>query len=101
MSEFLPTMQAPSLFKLLAHDLRFRIVTLLARSDYNGQELIRLLKQPQNLVSYHVRLLADQHLVTERRNSADERSIYYHLDLEGLQTLYLTSGEELHPSLGI
>lgn len=90
----------PAFFKLLAHEVRWKIVTFLARSDYNGQELIGLLKQPQNLVSYHLRLLSEQHLITERRNSADERSIYYSLDLGTLRTLYRASGESLHPFLG-
>ena len=87
--------------KLLAHDLRWKILTLLARSDYNGQEFMRLLGQPQNLVSYHLRKLHEQHLVHEHRSIADERSIYYSLDLDTLRTLYQSAGEALHPALGI
>jgi protein-tyrosine-phosphatase/DNA-binding transcriptional ArsR family regulator len=90
---------SPDFFKLLAHDLRWRLLQLLARSDYSGQELVRLLQQPQNLVSYHLRLLAEKHLIAERRSSADERSIYYRLDLETLRTLYFASGDALHPLL--
>jgi Protein-tyrosine-phosphatase len=96
-----PSFHAPDLFKLLAHDLRWGIVSLLAHSDYSGQELVRFLQQPQNLVSYHLKLLLRQHLIKERRNSADERSIYFSLDLETLQSLYLTSGIALHPALRI
>jgi protein-tyrosine-phosphatase len=88
------------LFKLLAHDIRWRILHFLAHSDYNGQELVHLLKQPQNLVSYHLRLLANNQIVTERRSSADERSIYYSLDVHALRTRYFASGEALHPILG-
>ena len=91
--------QAPEFFKLLAHTIRWRLLQLLARSDYNGQELVRLLSQPQNLVSYHLKLLAEHHLVKERRSSADERSIYYSLDLATLRTLYFGAGDALHPLL--
>jgi ArsR family transcriptional regulator, arsenate/arsenite/antimonite-responsive transcriptional repressor / arsenate reductase (thioredoxin) len=87
--------------KLLAHDLRWKILTLLARSDYNGQEFMRLLGQPQNLVSYHLRKLHEQHLVREHRSTADERSIYYSLDLDTVRSLYQTAGEALHPALGV
>ena len=68
---------APDFLKLLAHDLRWKILTLLAHSDYNGQEFVRLLGQPQNLVSYHLRKLYEQRLVREHRSTADERSIYF------------------------
>jgi ArsR family transcriptional regulator, arsenate/arsenite/antimonite-responsive transcriptional repressor / arsenate reductase (thioredoxin) len=91
--------QAPAFFKMLAHDIRWRLLQLLTRSDYSGQELVRLLSQPQNLVSYHLRLLAEHHLVKERRSNADERSIYYSLDLATLRTLYFGAGDALHPLL--
>ena len=92
---------APEFLKLLAHDLRWQIVSLLAHSDYNGQEFIRLLGQPQNLVSYHLRKLHAQRLVTEHRSTADERSIYYSLDLETVRSLYRRAGVSLHPALGL
>src|SRR5258708_27838467 len=87
----------PDLFKLLAHDIRWSMLQMLARSDYSGQEFVRKLKLPQNLTSYHLRQLAEHGLVKERRSSADERSIYYSLDLEILRTRYFTSGGMLHP----
>jgi len=92
---------APNFLKLLAHDMRWRILTLLAHSDYNGQEFIRLLGQPQNLVSYHLRKLHEQHLVTEHRSTADERSIYYSLDLDTVRSLYQRAGVSLHPALAV
>src|SRR3954453_16454537 len=91
--------QAPAFFKMLAHDIRWRLLQLLTRSDYNGQELVRLLSQPQNLVSYHLRLLAEHHLVKERRSNADERSIYYSLDLATLRTLSFGAGDGFNPLL--
>lgn len=91
---------ASIVLKVLAHELRWKILALLARSDYCVAEIVRFLKQPQNLVSYHLRKLRDQHLVTERRSSADARDIYYSLDLATFRSLYLATGEALHPALG-
>ncbi|HLG65342.1 MAG TPA: ArsR family transcriptional regulator [Ktedonosporobacter sp.] len=91
----------PDFLKLLAHELRWKILTRLARSDYNVAEIVRFLDQPQNVVSYHLRKLRDLHLVTERRSTADERSLYYSLDLETFRTLYLATGEAVHPAVGL
>lgn len=100
MSIDLSSTQPPGILRLLAHEIRWKLLTLLARSDYCVQELVRLLHQPQNLVSYHLRQLRDEHVVTERRSSADARDIYYSLDLASLRTLYLATGQALHPALG-
>jgi ArsR family transcriptional regulator, arsenate/arsenite/antimonite-responsive transcriptional repressor / arsenate reductase (thioredoxin) len=91
--------QPPDLLKLLAHDLRWGLVSALARSDHRVNELVRLLDQPMNLVSYHLKQLRDQHLVTERRSSADGRDVYYSLDLDTLRTRYFATGAALHPTL--
>jgi protein-tyrosine-phosphatase len=93
--------QPPRILKLLAHDLRWQLLVLLAQSDHAVQELVRLVEQPQNLVSYHLRQLAQQGIVHDRRSSADERSIYYSLDLDYLHTLYFSAPSELHPALGV
>jgi predicted transcriptional regulator len=45
--------------KLLAHDVRWVLVTALAESDRRVQELVTLLARPQNLISYHLRLLRE------------------------------------------
>src|SRR5215467_12587154 len=92
---------APDFLKLLAHDLRWKMLTLLARGDHNGQDFMRLLGLPQNLISYHLRKLHEQHLVREHRSTADERSIYYSLDLDTVRSLYQNAGEALHPALGM
>lgn len=92
--------QSPDILKLLAHDMRWKILSLLARSDYCVQELVHFLQQPQNLVSYHLRRLHNYGILTERRSTADGRDIYYSLDLEKLQALYFTSAGALHPALG-
>src|SRR5919198_2784720 len=89
----------PDVLKLLAHDLRWNLVSALARSDHRVNELVRLLDQPMNLVSYHLKQLRDQQLVTERRSSADGRDVYYNLDLDLLRTRYFATGAALHPAL--
>ena len=85
--------------KLLAHELRWKLVTALSRSDYRVYELVHLLDQPMNLVSYHLKQLRDQQLVTEHRSSADGRDVYYSLDIEALRTRYFAAGESIHPAL--
>jgi len=85
--------------KLLAHDVRWHLLAALAESDRRVQELVDRLHRPQNLVSYHLRLLREGQMVKERRSSADGRDVYYSLDLDHLRTLYLDSGQALHPAL--
>src|SRR6266568_7962756 len=91
---------APSVLKLLAHDLRWTLLQQLTQSDYRVAELVAQVKQPLNLVSYHLRQLRQAGLVHERRSTADERSFYYSLDLQRLHLLYLEASSSLHPSLG-
>ena len=73
--------------KLLAHDVRWALLAALAESDRRVQELVALLQRPQNLVSYHLRLLREGQIVSERRSSADGRDVYYSLDLDYLSPL--------------
>jgi protein-tyrosine-phosphatase len=89
----------PSFLKLLAHGLRWRLVEALARSDRRVQELAAVVGEPHNLVSYHLRRLRDQALVSERRSAADGRDIYYSLDLDRLKGLYFAAPESLHPGI--
>jgi protein-tyrosine-phosphatase len=89
----------PEVLKLAGHPIRWSVLTRLAHSDYRVQELVTFLQLPQNLVSYHLRQLRTGNLVTERKSSADERSVYYSLDLEQFRSLYLQAGEQLHPAL--
>ena len=101
MSGTLSPTQPPGFLHLLAHELRWKILVLLGRSDYCVQELVRLLEQPQNLVSYHLRRLHDQRLVNERRSTADGRDIYYSLDINMLRTLYFAAADSLNPALHV
>ena len=91
---------APPVFvRMAAHPLRWRLLTELARSDYRVRELVALVDQPQNLVSYHLRLLREDGLVTATRSSFDGRDSYYHLDLHRCAEALTESGAALHPAL--
>lgn len=85
--------------KLLAHDIRWRILLALSRSDHRVEELVKQIKQPHNLISYHLKRLRLQRLVTERRSSADGRDVYYSLNLDQFRQLYFATGQALHPAL--
>jgi protein-tyrosine-phosphatase len=85
--------------QLAGHPLRWRLLGDLARSDRTVHELTGLVRQPQNLVSYHLGKLRDAHLVSARRSSADRRDAYYTVDLTRLGGLLAATGEALHPGL--
>ena len=91
--------QPPGVLKLVAHEVRWNLLQHLSRSDYRVNDLVERLRLPQNLVSYHLKQLRQGHLVTERRSSADERAVFYSLDLKRFQELYLAAGETLHPGV--
>lgn len=90
---------APDFLKLLAHDLRWQLLTALTHSDRRVQELAALVNRPMNLVSYHLRQLREAGLVTEHRSSADGRDVYCSLDLDELARRYRLGGARLHPLL--
>ncbi|GAA3316503.1 ArsR family transcriptional regulator [Nonomuraea dietziae] len=90
---------APAFLRLAAHPLRWRLLTELAAGDYRVRELVELVGQPQNLVSYHLRLLRGGGLITSRRSSFDARDSYYHLELEGCAHALAATGAALHPAL--
>lgn len=91
---------APSAFvRLASHPLRWKLLTELGNSDYRVRELVTLVDQPQNVVSYHLRLLRDAGLVTSTRSSFDGRDSYYHLDLNRCAYALAETGAALHPAL--
>ena len=90
---------APTFVRLVAHQLRWRLLSELADSDYRVRELVTLVGEPQNLVSYHLRLLRDGGLVTVTRSTFDGRDSYYHLDLDRFADALADSGTALHPAL--
>lgn len=85
--------------KLLAHDVRWQILVILAESDRRVQELVELLERPMNLVSYHLRLLREAGLVQEHRSDADGRDLYYTLTLTLVAHQFRMVGKFLHPAL--
>jgi protein-tyrosine-phosphatase/DNA-binding transcriptional ArsR family regulator len=89
----------PSFVHLAAHPVRWRLLTELADSDLRVRELVELVGQPQNLVSYHLRLLRDSELITARRSSFDARDNYYHLNLDRCAHALAATGAALHPAL--
>jgi protein-tyrosine-phosphatase/DNA-binding transcriptional ArsR family regulator len=92
---------APAFVRLAGHPLRWRLLSELAQSDLRVRELVTLIGQPQNLVSYHLRLLRDGGLVTASRSSFDGRDSYYHLDLDRCAEALAGAGTALHPALSL
>jgi len=96
---FQETAEPPVFLGLLANKQRWRMVCALAKGDRRVSELVTLLEEPQNLVSYHLRQLRGQEVVRERRSSADQRDVYYSLNLARLRGDLLATAESLHPGL--
>ena len=93
------TATPPEFVRLAGHPLRWQLLTILAGGDHRVRELVRQVDQPQNLVSYHLRLLRAGGLVTAARSSFDARDSYYHLDLDRVADALAGVGAALHPSL--
>src|SRR3954466_14055891 len=89
----------PTFVRLAAHPLRWRLLAELAARDYRVRELVARVAQPQNLVSYHLRLLRDGGLVTVTRSSFDGRDSYHHLDLDRCADELTATGPALPPAL--
>ncbi len=70
---------ALSLLKILADDTRWRIIHRLRFSDHQVSELVELLQQPQNLISYHLGILRQAGFVQLHRSDADRRVLFYSL----------------------
>jgi protein-tyrosine-phosphatase/DNA-binding transcriptional ArsR family regulator len=89
----------PLFLQLVAHPVRWRILRELAYSDRAVWELVQLLDEPQSLLSYHLRKLRADGIVSKRQSSADRRDHYYAIDLAHCATLFQTAGGSLHPGL--
>jgi protein-tyrosine-phosphatase len=94
-----PDASPTELLQLVGHPLRWQLLGELARSDRTVHELMDLVEQPQNLVSYHLGKLRSAHVVSGRRSSADRRDAYYAVDLTRLGALLSAAGGALHPGL--
>jgi protein-tyrosine-phosphatase/DNA-binding transcriptional ArsR family regulator len=89
----------PEVLALAGHELRWRLLGELARSDRQVRELTGLVGQPQSLVSYHLGRLRAGGLVAMRRSSADRRESYYRIDLVRCGELLADAAAALHPGL--
>lgn len=89
----------PDVLALAGHELRWRLLAELARSDRQVRELTGLIGQPQSLVSYHLARLRAGGLVATRRSSADRRDAYYRIDLVRCGELFADAAAALHPGL--
>ena len=94
-----PAVAPPPFVQLAGHPLRWRLLGELARSDRRVRELVALVSEPQNLVSYHLRKLREAGLVGARRSTFDARDAYYHLDLASCADALAAAGPALHPGL--
>ena len=89
----------PPLMQLASHPLRWALLTELAASDRRVRELTTAVDEPQNLVSYHLRLLRSAGLIDARRSSFDGRDTYYHLNLTRCSSAFREAAAVLHPAL--
>jgi protein-tyrosine-phosphatase/DNA-binding transcriptional ArsR family regulator len=89
----------PPFVGLAGHPVRWLLLTELAASDRRVRELVAAAGEPQNLISYHLRLLRDAGLVTATRSSYDGRDSYYHLDLDRCAEALAGAGAAVHPAL--
>jgi ArsR family transcriptional regulator, arsenate/arsenite/antimonite-responsive transcriptional repressor / arsenate reductase (thioredoxin) len=93
------SLDPPPFLQLVAHPVRWRLLQQLVHSDRAVRELMKLLDEPQSLVSYHLRQLRAGELVSRRRSSADGRDSYYSIDLTRCAELLQGAGGALHPAL--
>ncbi|MBO2439365.1 helix-turn-helix domain-containing protein [Actinomadura nitritigenes] len=89
----------PEFVRLAAHPVRWRLLTALSAGDLRVRELMARVDAPQNLVSYHLRLLREGGLVAATRSSFDGRDSYYRLDLDRCAQTLAATGAALHPAL--
>jgi ArsR family transcriptional regulator, arsenate/arsenite/antimonite-responsive transcriptional repressor / arsenate reductase (thioredoxin) len=93
--------RVPAFVGLAGHPVRWQLLAELGHTDLRVRELVARVGLPQNLISYHLRLLRDGGLVTARRSSFDGRDSYYHLDLDRCAEALAGAGAALHPALSL
>jgi ArsR family transcriptional regulator, arsenate/arsenite/antimonite-responsive transcriptional repressor / arsenate reductase (thioredoxin) len=96
---FVAAASSPAVLGMLAHDLRWTIVSLLADGDLRTGELVTRTGQAPSLVSYHLGRLRDAGLVSVRRSTADGRDSYHVLDLGAVGQALGAMAAQLHPGL--
>jgi len=90
---------SPAVLGVLAHDLRWTIVSLLVPGDLRTGEIVARTGQPPSLVSYHLARLRDAGLVSARRSTADGRDSYHALDLDAVAGAVVGVASQIHPGL--
>jgi ArsR family transcriptional regulator len=68
------------LLKVISNPTRFKIIMLLFKGDYCVCELVSILKEKQNLISYNLGILKKHQIVVSYNRSRDK---YYKLNLDG------------------
>jgi protein-tyrosine-phosphatase/DNA-binding transcriptional ArsR family regulator len=89
----------PPLMRMASHPLRWALLSELAASDQRVRELAAVVDEPQNLISYHLRLLRSAGLIDARRSSFDGRDTYYQLNLSSCARAFGEAAAALHPAL--
>jgi len=92
--------RAPAVLRVLAHDLRWAIVRLLAQGDMRVREVVAATGEAPNLITYHLAQLRAAGLVWVRRSTADGRDSYYALDLDAVGAGMKEVAGDIHPGLG-
>lgn len=72
--------EVAALLKILSNTTRLQIMMLLQKRDYCVCELVYLLKEKQNLISYNLGILK-KHQIVDSYNLSKNK--YYKLNLEG------------------
>jgi ArsR family transcriptional regulator, arsenate/arsenite/antimonite-responsive transcriptional repressor / arsenate reductase (thioredoxin) len=90
---------SPPVLGVLAHDLRWTIVSLLVDGDLRTGEIVARTGQAPSLVSYHLARLRDAGLVSVRRSTADGRDSYHALDLDAIGDAVAGMATQIHPAL--
>jgi protein-tyrosine-phosphatase/DNA-binding transcriptional ArsR family regulator len=90
---------SPPVLGVLAHDLRWTIVGLLAEGDLRTGEIVARTGHAPSLVSYHLGRLRDAGLVSARRSAADGRDAYHALDLDAVGQALGAMAAQIHPGL--
>jgi ArsR family transcriptional regulator, arsenate/arsenite/antimonite-responsive transcriptional repressor / arsenate reductase (thioredoxin) len=90
---------SPPVLGVLAHDLRWTIVSMLVPGDLRTGEIVARTGQPPSLVSYHLARLRDAGLISARRSAADGRDSYHALDLDAVAGAVAGMASQIHPGL--
>jgi len=72
--------EVAELLKVISNPTRLKMIMLLTKGDYCVCELVTILKEKQNLISYNLGILKKQDIVESYNRSRDK---YYKINLEG------------------